>query len=124
MEEGTVVSFPGQGDEGVDIQTGDVEVEIQIAPMAGWARGDDPSVLFYTVDLPLTDALCGCVVDVPTLDGRTLSVPVTQIVSPDYQKKVEGEGMVHPATGQKGALYVAFNIVFPKTLTPAQKSAV
>lgn len=119
-EAGTEVTFPGQGDEGVDIQPGDVTVILEIAPAAGWAR--EGSSLIYTTPISLADALCGCVVDVPTLDGRILSVPVNQIVAPGATKVVPGEGMV-TAEGTKGDLILAFDISFPKTLKAEQKAA-
>ena len=120
-EAGTVVTFPGQGDEGVDSRPGDVAVTLEIAPMAAWER--DGPTLIYTAALSLTDALCGCVVEVPTLDGRTLSIPVTQVVAPGATKVVPGEGMLD-AEGSKGDLVIKFDIVFPKTLKAEQKAAI
>ena len=67
-------------------------------------------------------ALCGTVLEIPCLDGRTLSIPVTQVVSPGATKKWPGEGMPKE-DGTKGNLLINFDIQFPATLTPAQKSA-
>jgi DnaJ family protein B protein 4 len=36
--------------------------------------------------LSLADALCGTKLSVTTLDGRTLTLPITEVVSPGYVK--------------------------------------
>jgi len=123
IDESTVFTIPGAGDEGVDVQASDLEVTLQLHPSAPWAKKG--STLYFSADLALVDALCGSIVEVPTLDGRVLSVPVTQIVAPGATKVVPGEGMPLPSTpGQKGDLVIEFNIKFPKTLTPTQKEVI
>ena len=76
-EDGAIVSFPGLGDEGIEIEAADVEVQVQTEPHDPWAR--EGSTLYYTARISLMEGLCGTVVEVPTLDGRTLSVPVSQV---------------------------------------------
>ena len=39
-------------------------------------RGDD---LIYKAKIPLGKALVGCFVEVPTLDGRLLTIPINDI---------------------------------------------
>lgn len=79
--------------------------------------GDD---LVYTSKLPLIDSLCGTQLTIPTLDGRTLSIPITDIVKTGSKKVVAGEGMPK-ANGGKGDLIIVFDILFPKTLSPMQR---
>ena len=67
-----------------------------------------------------TEALCGTS-PVPTFDGRTLSVPITQIVAPGSSKTQPG-GAFAPGGG-RGDLVIKFTTVFPETLTLAQKAA-
>ena len=120
MEDGALVTFPSAGDEGVGIEPADLDFVVETAEDPAWSR--EGSTLYYTAELSLTDALCGTVLSVPTLDGRTLSVPITQIVSPGSTKTVPGEGM--PTVGGKGDLVIQFTTVFPQSLTLAQKAAV
>jgi DnaJ homolog subfamily B member 4 len=64
---------------------------------------------------------------VATLDGRTLSLPIDEIVTPSTCKKVVGEGMPiffkpkdvkdYLNEPQKGSLFVKFNFIFPRNLT-------
>ena len=119
-DEGTVITVPCAGDEGVGIEPADVEFVVDTAPDPAWSR--EGSTLFYMAKLSLADALCSSVLAIPTLDGRTLSVPITQIVTPGATKTVPGEGM--PTDRGKGDLVIKFVIVFPQSLTLAQKAAV
>ena len=61
---------------------------------------------------------------VPTLDKRTLSIPINDIVQPGYTKRVVGEGMPLSKSkdAEKGDLVISFDIVFPTKLEVHQKS--
>lgn len=67
-----------------------------------------------------------------TLDGRTLSIGLTEVVAPGFVKLVPGEGMPIPrphgaepaAAAAKGDLRIEFVVAFPERLTPAQRQAV
>jgi len=117
---GPVATFTGEGDEGVDIVPGDVEVEMDIVSDGCWSC--DGTTLIYLATITLTEALCGTVLEIPCLDGRTISIPITQVVSPGSTKTWPGEGMP-TEDGTKGDLLIEFSIEFPKTLKPAQKMA-
>lgn len=119
-EDGMPVIFPSAGDEGVGIEPADMEFVVDTAPDPAWSR--EGSTLFYMAKVSLANALCSSVLAIPTLDGRTLSVPITQIVTPGATKTVPGEGM--PTDRGKGDLVIKFVIVFPQSLTLAQKAAV
>lgn len=72
--------------------------------------------------MSLADALCGTTLRVPTLDGRTLTIPVTEVISPGYVKVVPGEGMpISKQPGKKGDLHVKFNVTFPSQLSEDKK---
>ena len=59
---------------------------------------------------------------VDTLSGRRLRVNVRDIVSPNYTKRIAGEGMpVARNPSQKGDLILRFNVRWPSSLTDAQK---
>jgi len=119
----TVVAFPGMGDEAHDCEPADVGVEMQTESDPLWRR--DGTKLVYTATITLSEALCGTIVEVPTFDGRLLSVPVTQIVGPGVTKTVAGEGMPFlDEPTRRGDLVIQFKTQFPETLTPAQKAAI
>jgi DnaJ family protein B protein 4 len=59
---------------------------------------------------------------VRTLDGRTLDVPLTNVVTPGSAKVIRGEGMpVSKTPGTKGDLRIKFEISFPRQLSGEQK---
>ena len=69
------------------------------------------------------EALCGTMVQLQTLDGRALSVPVHEVASPSAEKVVPGEGMPltkHP--GQRGNLRIRFEVLFPRQLNDGQRA--
>ncbi|XP_058482554.1 dnaJ homolog subfamily B member 13-like isoform X2 [Solea solea] len=67
-------------------------------------------------------ALTGFSVDVETLDGRLLTIPINDIVHPMSRKLVSGEGMpLSQDPSQKGNLIITFHIHFPERLSPEQR---
>nr|CAI5818245.1 unnamed protein product [Callosobruchus analis] len=59
---------------------------------------------------------------VKTIDHRTIRVPLTDVVSPTYEKIVEGERMpILERYPEKGNLIIRFNIEFPAYLPKSSK---
>lgn len=126
---GTKITFPGEGDAQVAGPSGvappppDLVFVIEQTPHSRFAREGGDLVFLSTVSL--FDALTDCTVQVPTLDGRTLSIPCPEVVSPGYEKVVVGEGMPSSkAGGAKGNLVIRFKIVFPKFLEESKKKII
>ncbi len=80
------------------------------------------SNLIFLKKLSLADALTDCSIEVPTLDGRCLSIPCPEVVAFGYEKVVGGEGMpLSKKPGTRGDLIIRFNIVFPEYLSEDKK---
>ncbi|CAH3035359.1 dnaJ homolog subfamily B member 13 [Pocillopora verrucosa] len=117
---GTKITFPKEGDQGPNNIPADIVFIVKDKPHPVFKRDNDN--LVYTATVPLGKALTGCVVDVPTLDGRLISIPINDIVKPGYQKVVPTEGMpISKDPNTKGDLIIQFNIEFPNQLNPEQK---
>ncbi|XP_027349781.1 dnaJ homolog subfamily B member 13-like isoform X4 [Abrus precatorius] len=99
---------------------------IEIKP--GWKKGTKitfPEKGNEQRGISLVEALTGYTVQLTTLDGRNLTIPVNSIISPTYEEVVKGEGMPIPKEpSKKGNLRIKFNIKFPSRLTSEQKSGI
>eukprot|EP01033_Poteriospumella_lacustris_P000512 gene512-345_t len=114
-KKGTKVTFVNEGEEGPNIIPADLVFVIQEKKNGedtppGYER--EGSNLIYTYKLSLMDALTDCSLQIPTLDGRTLSIACPEVVSPFYEKLIPSEGMPSVKTpGAKGDMIVRFHIL-------------
>ena len=117
MKSGHKIKFSGEADEIPGTLPGDVVISVQQSEHDAFKRkGAD---LVKTVELSLSEALCGCVRTITHLDGRTLKVevPAGEVIKPDQVKMIDGEGMPHHGNPfVKGRLFLHFQIKFPKKL--------
>ena len=89
-KKGTKVTFPNEGNESAGALPQDVVFVIQEAESTdGYVR--DGNNLIYTYKISLADALTDCSLQVPTLDGRILSIACPEVISPQYEKPIEGK---------------------------------
>ncbi len=67
-------------------------------------------------------ALCGTNLLVPTIDGRSMHVQMTDIIKPTTEKRIAGAGLPHPKNPtRRGDLVIKFDVVFPDKLNSATK---
>jgi DnaJ family protein B protein 5 len=66
--------------------------------------------------------LLGAIIQVPTLDGRKKQIQMNEIINPQTEKRIAGEGLPYPKqTSKKGDIIVKFDIKFPEVMTPQQR---
>lgn len=119
-KEGTRITFPKEGDQEPNRIPADIVFVLKYKQHKRFQRvGND---LIHESSIHLSDALVGCVVEVLTLDGRLLAIPVNEVVCPGYSQIVPGEGM--PCKSGKGNLVLKFNTIFPTSLNDQQKALV
>lgn len=120
-KKGTKITFPEKGNEQPNVVAADLVFVIDEKPHNVYKR--DGNDLVVTQKISLAEALTGCMVNLTTLDGRNLSIPVTDIVNPGTEKVVPNEGMpIGREHGRKGNLRIKFDIKFPTRLTAEQKA--
>ncbi|KAF5832029.1 radial spoke protein 16 [Dunaliella salina] len=118
LPSGTRFVFEGEGNKVPKKEPGFVVFVLKPLPHDRFLRrGSD---LVHKLTLPLYQALIGTSVDVQTLDHRTLSIPIADVVTPGYKRVVPGEGMPKP-TGGKGDLILEVELLFPTHITETQK---
>lgn len=122
-KKGTKITFPEKGNEQQNSIPADLVFVIDEKPHGTFTReGND---LIITKKISLAEALTGCSVQITTLDGRNLTIPINNVIHPTYEEVVQNEGMPIPKEPSKrGNLRIKFNIKFPARLTAEQKSSV
>nr|XP_019940040.1 PREDICTED: dnaJ homolog subfamily B member 1-like [Paralichthys olivaceus] len=122
-KEGTKITFPKEGDETPRNIPADVVFVLKDKPHPLFKR--DGSDIVYTAKISLRDALCGCTVNAPTLDNRTVNVPTTDIVQPGMRRRVSGEGLPYPKRpGRRGDLIVEYEVKFPDRLSQSARDTI
>merc|ERR1719334_118439 len=109
---GTRIVFPKEGDQGPNNIPADIVFIVKDKPHPRFKREENN--LIFVAKVLLGKALTGCSVDLPTLDGRLLNIPINDIISPGYEKVVPGEGMpISQNPNIRGDLVIRFDIEFP-----------
>lgn len=117
---GTKFEFAEVGDQGHTIIPADVIFITEDKQHAVYRRQGLDLLTRQTISLE--QALLGFTLPVITLDRRLLQIPITRVVSPEYEKLVEGEGM--PDCNEpikRGDIIISFNIQFPKYIPKVNK---
>ncbi|KAB0797718.1 hypothetical protein PPYR_08711 [Photinus pyralis] len=116
----TLIIFPEEGDQNPLHIPADVIFVTKEREHECFTRQNND--LIMRVEISLEEALLGTTVTVSTIDHRTLRVPITDVVSPSYEKVVENEGMpILENPENKGNLIIRFTISFPQYIPQSSK---
>ena len=122
-KKGTKITFPEKGNEQPNVLPADLVFILDEKPHSTFTR--DGNDLVVTQTISLVEALTGYTVHLTTLDGRSLTIPINNVINPDYEEVVPKEGMPIPKDPSKrGNLRIKFKIKFPTRLTDEQKSGI
>ncbi|XP_054801365.1 uncharacterized protein LOC129305330 [Prosopis cineraria] len=122
--EGTKITFEEKGNEEPGYLPADIIFSIEEKEHPLFTR--DGYNLEVCVEIPLVNALTGCLIPVPLIEGETMNVTFENIIiCPGYVKVLQGKGMPDPQhNGRRGNLHIKFLIDFPRTLSDEQKKEV
>lgn len=118
VEDGTRIRIAGQGPQG-ESGRGDLYLRVHVLPDPRFTR--EGTTLRTRVDIPLTIALLGGEIQVPTPDGRRLLLRIPPETQDGKSFRLRGQGM--PVQGQKdqrGDLYAEVHIAIPTHLNAEQ----
>jgi molecular chaperone DnaJ len=115
---GSRVRVAGKGQPGYGGASGDLYLVITVLPHRLFERNGDN--LNTTIDVPLTVAVLGGEIQVPTLKGKlALKIP------PETQNgrvfRLTGQGMPHLGKSVRGDILAKINVVLPTGLTEKEK---
>lgn len=124
IEDGMVIPLRGQGEAGPrGGPHGDLHCVVRVAAHEFFVRSPrDPADLFVEVPVPVSTALLGGRVDVPTLDG-TESLAVDAGTEPGSTLRVRGAGLPRLQRSGRGNLYVRLGYDVPRRPSRKLKKA-
>lgn len=118
---GTKITFPREGDQTTGKIPADIVFIIRDKPHTLFKR--ENCDIRYTAKISLRDALCGTIIEIPTLQGTKMQLNMTsRIIKPTTVERIQGKGL--PLTKEptrRGDLLVAFDIQFPDRLSKPQR---
>jgi len=117
---GTKITFPREGDQNPSTIPSDIVFIIKDKPHKTFTR--DGADVSYHAKISLKDALCGCSLSIPTLEGETINLRINDVVGPTVTRRISGRGLPYPKDPTKrGDLIVHFDISFPVTISDSNK---
>lgn len=120
-KKGTKITFPEKGNQEPGVIPADLIFVIDEKPHAIYKR--DGNDLVVNQEITLLEALTGKTIELITLDGRDLMIPLTNIIKPGAEVVMQNEGMpISKEPGRKGNLRIKFDVKYPSRLTTVQKS--
>ncbi|KAJ6769347.1 DNAJ-like protein SUBFAMILY C MEMBER [Salix koriyanagi] len=120
-KKGTKITFPDKGNQEPGTIPADLIFVVDEKPHPVFKR--DGNDLVINQKMSLLEALTGKTIELTALDGRYLTLPVTDIIKPGHEVLIPDEGMpVSKEPNKRGNLIIKFDITFPLRLTAEQKS--
>ena len=121
VSDGSRVRVAGEGEHGsTGGQAGDLYLRIRLSPHPQFERkGAD---LYSKLSIPLTTAVLGGEVEVPSLSGKMLRLKVPSTTQNGQVFRLKGHGM--PVVGkpdERGDLYATADVQLPRQLTPEER---
>ncbi|MCL2679055.1 MAG: J domain-containing protein [Dehalococcoidia bacterium] len=115
---GSKVRIAGQGGAGRGGASGDLYLAVSVLPHTGFERVEDD--LQTTAGVPLTTAVLGGAVTVPTLKSR-LELKIPAETQNGRVFRLSGQGMPHLGKDGRGDLLVRIHVELPQKLNTAEK---
>ena len=120
VEDGTRIRLAGEGEAGVrGGPAGDLYIFLAIKAHEFFQR--DGADIFCRVPISMTTAALGGNIEVPTLDGTRVKMPVPAGAESGKQFRLKGKGMPVLRSKVQGDMYIQVEVETPKSLTRRQR---
>lgn len=109
-----MIKIPAGVDDGTRIRFSDFDLSLSVLPDPRFKReGQD---VYVEVSIPLTTAILGGTVLVPTID-KEVKLKVRPGTQPDTVIRLRGQGIPYPHSSRRGNQYVIFKIKIPEKIS-------
>ena len=121
IRSGNVIRLTGMGDDTIpNIPRGDLQLTIHINDMMGYERVEDD--LYKEINISCIDAMLGTMINVNSIDGRSLEVKIPEGCQFHQKLALHGQGMPNVKDHRmRGRLIIVVNIFVPTNLNFQQK---
>lgn len=120
-KKGTKITFPEKGNQGPGVIPSDLIFVVDEKPHPIFKR--DGNDLLMDQEITLLEALTGKNLELTTLEGRNLTIPLNDIIKPGYEMIVPNQGMpISKEPNKRGNLRIKFDVKYPSRLTNEQKA--
>lgn len=120
VEDGMRMRIANAGEAGMrGAENGDLYVVIHIAKHSFYSRSG--ANLYCSVPIPMTTAVLGGEVEVPSIGGKINKVKIPEGTQPNTKLKVKGRGMPIMKTANFGDIFIEVQVEIPVKLSQKQK---
>ena len=120
VEDGTRIRLGGEGEAGLrGAPSGDLYIFLTVAPHRLFQR--DGADIYCRVPIPMTTAVLGGAIEVPTVDGGRARVTIPAGTQSGNQFRLKGKGMSVYRSASRGDMFVQATVETPVNLSRAQK---
>ncbi len=122
IDDGERIALRGQGNDGRNGGgAGDLILQVMVKPHPIFER--DGYHIYCEVPLPVTDAILGAEIEIPTLEGNE-KYAIPEGTQPGAQFTLRGKGIPYVNSTRRGDLVFRVNVEIPKGLSDKQKEQV
>ncbi len=120
VEDGTRIRLGGEGEAGLrGAPPGDLYIFLTVAPHRIFQR--DGADIYCRVPIPMTTAVLGGSIEVPTVDGGMAKVTIPSGTQTGQQFRLKNTGMPVMRSKSRGDMFVQTIVETPVNLTKGQK---
>ncbi len=101
---------------------GDLFIQSKVIPDGIFSADGYDVMIDY--DIKLSDAILGTRIQVPTLQGKELSLKIPPGTKHKTKMRLPGQGIPHMRGSNQGDLFVRINVQLPQKLTDEQKQII
>ena len=122
IDDGERIALRGQGNDGLNGgPAGDLILQVSVKPHAIFERDGYNS--FCEVPLPVTDAILGAEIEIPTREGN-VKYKIPEGTQPGTRFTLRGKGIPYVNSSRRGDLIFQVNVEIPRGLSEKQKAEV